>query len=154
MKIHFGKPKVWMIDKYDGRDNPHDHLAKWTKAYGAEPQPEWVHLFCHILDIIPMNWYLETEHHHDTEEWDILCQRFIMTFSFEDGFDYIDVVLQEVKEVIFRIPKDPLDLVKPDWTTQLSHALECYNVTAEEEDNDPRKINIPETEGHHEVEVP
>ena len=30
--------------------------------------------------------------------------------------------------------------------------LECYNVTAEEEDEDPQKVNIPEIEGHREVE--
>ena len=27
-------------------------------------------------------------------------------------------------------------------------------MTIEEEDEDPRKINIPETEGHHKVKVP
>jgi len=61
-----------MIDKYDGSDDPRDHLAKWTKAYGVDPQPKWVHLFCHTLDVIPMNWYLEIELFHGTEEWDIL----------------------------------------------------------------------------------
>jgi len=77
-----------------------------------------------------------------------------MTFSFDDGFESIDEALQEVKTTIFRISQDPLDLIQPYWTTQLSHALECYNVTAEEEDEYPRKINIPETEGHHGVEGP
>ena len=47
-----------------------------------------------------------------------------------------------------------MDLIQLDWTTQLSHTLECYNVTVEEEYEDPRKVNIPETEGHHEVEGP
>lgn len=32
--------------------------------------------------------------------------------------------------------------------------MECYNVTAKEEDEDPRNINIPETEGHCKVEGP
>jgi len=59
-----------------------------------------------------------------------------MTFNFEDEFDCIDEALQEVKASIFRIPQDPLDLIQPDWTTQLSHALECYNVTVKEEDED------------------
>jgi len=78
----------------------------------------------------------------------------MMIFSFEDGFDSIDEALQEVKATIFRIPQDPLDLMQPEWATQLSHALECYNVTAEDEDEDLRKINIPETECHHEVQGP
>jgi len=70
-----------------------------------------------------------------------------MMFSFEDGFESIDEALQEVKTTIFRIPQDPLDLVQVDWTTQLSHMLECYTVIVEEEDEDPKKINILETEG-------
>lgn len=99
-----------------------------------------------------MNQYLETELRHGTCEWDILYKRFIMMFSFKDGFDCIDEALKEVKVVIFRILQDPLDLIQLYWTTQLSHALECYNVTVEEEDEDPPKINIPKTKGHHEVE--
>lgn len=75
-----------------------------------------------------------------------------MMFSFEDGFDYIDTTLQEVKAAIFKILQDCLDLVQPDWTTQLSHGLEWYNVTTKEEDEDPRKINILETKRHHKVE--
>lgn len=59
-----------------------------------------------------------------------------MTFSFEDRFDCIDEALQDVKEGILRIPQDPLDLIQPNWTTQLSHVLECYNMTTEEEDED------------------
>jgi len=51
-----------------------------------------------------------------------------MTFSFEDWFDCIDEALQEVKATIFRILQDPLDLIQPEWTTQLSHVVECYNV--------------------------
>ncbi|MCY6524793.1 hypothetical protein, partial [Actinobacillus pleuropneumoniae] len=64
----------------------------------------------------------------------------------------INEALQDVKATIFRIPQDPLDLLQPEWASQLSHALEFYNVTAEDEDEDPRKINIPETEGHCEVQ--
>ena len=45
-------------------------------------------------------------------------------------------------------------MIQPNWTTQLSHALECYNVTTKEEDEDPRKINLRETKGNCEVEGP
>jgi len=83
-----------------------------------------------------MNWYMEIELHHGIGEWDIFHEGFIMTFKFEDRFDYIDEVLQEVKATFFRILRDPLDLIQPDWTTQSSHVLECYNVTVEEEDED------------------
>ena len=101
-----------------------------------------------------MNWYIETELRHGTSEWDILHEGFMMTFSFANGFDSIDEVLQEVKAAIFRIPQDPLDLIQLGWATQLSYMLECYNITTEVEDEYPRKINIPETEGHCEVQGP
>ena len=71
--------------------------------YRAKPQPKWVHLFCHTLNVIPMNWYLEMELHHGTEEWDFLGQGFFMTFNFKDGFESINESLQEVKTTIFKI---------------------------------------------------
>ena len=77
-----------------------------------------------------------------------------MTFNFEYGWDNIDEALQEVKATIFRIPQEPLHLIQPEWATQLSHALECYNIITEEEDEDPRNINILEVELHHKVEGP
>lgn len=77
-----------------------------------------------------------------------------MTFSFEDGWDSVDEALKEVKAVIFMIPEEPLDLIQPEWATQLSRTLECYNVIAEEEGEDLRNINIPETKGHRKVQGP
>jgi len=47
-------------------------------------------------------------------EWDILTWGFLMTFSFEDGFECIDEALQEVKAVSFTILMDPLDLIQLD----------------------------------------
>ena len=90
-----------------------------------------------------MNWYLETELRHGTAEWDILREGFLLTFSFEHGFASIDEALQEIKAVIFITSQEPMEWTQPDWSTQQRHALECYNVTAEEEDEDPRSINIP-----------
>ena len=94
--MQFGHPQVRLTEKHDGRNDLHNHLAKWTEAYGAKPQLEWVHLFYHTLDVILMNWYLEMEL-HGTEELDVLHQVFLMTFNFEDGFESIDDALQEVK---------------------------------------------------------
>jgi len=45
-------------------------------------------------------------------------------------------------------------LIHPNWSTHLNNALECYNETIEEDDEDPRNINILEAEGHYEVEGP
>lgn len=32
MRLRFGSPKVWLTEKYDGRNVLCDHLAKWTKV--------------------------------------------------------------------------------------------------------------------------
>ena len=50
---------------------------------------------------------------------------------------------------------DAQEIVKyrPDWTTQEAHAVEYYNL-AIDEDDDPRNIDIPESEGHCDVHGP
>jgi len=91
-----------LTNKYDGWDDPRSHLAKWNKVYEEVPKPEWVHLFCHTLDVIPMNWYTKTELFHGTSEWDNLDEGFLLTFTFEDCWcDTVDDVLQAVKVSIF-----------------------------------------------------
>lgn len=54
---------------------------------------EWVHIFYHTLDMIPMDWYLEIELFHGTAEWDILREGISMRFNLEDGFKCIDEAL-------------------------------------------------------------
>ena len=92
----------------------HEHVARWTKAWGEEPQTKWVHIFCHMLDTIPMNRYLETELRHGTTEWDVLKESFLLVFIFEDGFECIDEALQEIKAAIFRIPEECVAWVQPE----------------------------------------
>ena len=57
----------------------------------------------------------------------------------------MDDALQVLKATIFKIPLEPEEIVQPDWSRQLSQALECYNVQVEDDEDDPRNINIPET---------
>ena len=53
-----------------------------------------------------------------------------------------------------KIAKDPLPIhTQPDWTVQIENARECYNFTIDEDD-DPRNINIPESEGSRVVAGP
>jgi len=70
----------------------------------------------------------------------------LLRFLFEDQWmDTMDDALQVLKATIFKIPLEPEEIVQPDWSRQLSQALECYNVQVEDDEDDPRNINIPET---------
>ena len=103
---------MWLVDKYNGRDDPRTHLVKWSKVYGEEPQPKWVHLFYHTLDVIPMNCYTKMELHHGMSEWDVLHESFLLTFTFEDHLsDIVDDALQVVKAIIFKIPQEPMEVL-------------------------------------------
>lgn len=68
--------------------------------------------------------------------------------------DTIDNAFQVGKAAIFKVPLELEEIVPPDWSCQLSQALECYNVQIEDDEDDPRNINIPETEGSREVRGP
>lgn len=61
MKLRFGYANTRIMKKHTRKDDLREHLACSKKAWGEEPHLEWVHIFCHTLDTIPMNWYLEME---------------------------------------------------------------------------------------------
>ena len=77
---------------------------------------------------------------------------FILTSNFEDDFPYIDLSLQTVKKRIFE-NVTPLTWQQLDRATQIENALDCYNLTADEEE-DPRNIDIIESKGYREVTGP
>lgn len=82
MKLRLGYANTHITEKYIGKDDSCENLARWTKAWGEEPQLEWVHIFFHTFDTIPMNWYLETELQHGITKWDVLKEIFLLIFSF------------------------------------------------------------------------
>ena len=44
--------------------------------------------------------------------------------------------------------------MQTEWATQMNHTLECYIVTAKEEDKDLWKTKILQTEGHRDIQGP
>ena len=73
----------------------------------------------------------------------------ILTFNFKENFPYIDLALQTVKKRIFE-NVTPVVWKKSNWVAQIENALECYKLTADEEE-DPRNIDIAESTRYHEV---
>jgi hypothetical protein len=87
-----------------------------------------------------------------------LIHNFKVTFSFEDEAPSVDTTLQVIKENIFT-SEDSIELVPVCSVHRSSvivrEVLECYNVVGEDqEDEDPRNLQIPETEGERAVEGP
>jgi hypothetical protein len=76
-----------------------------------------------------------------------MTQNFVTTFLFEIKYPSIDQELHIVRHKLFEeasIP--PLEQEEDEWTVPLQKLQGCYNINVDEDD-DPRKMNIAETEG-------
>ena len=84
-----------------------------------------------------------------------MIDSFLLTFTFESEYLNVDQALDIIKIKIFEdcTPSVP---AQPDWAIQLEHALECYNFAAEpnDEDENPRRVNILESQGTRDVDGP
>ena len=75
----------------------------------------------------------------------------MLTFSINEVCPALDVAIRLIHTKVF----DDKEIAEyqPDWKEQEANAVECYNL-AIDEDDDPRNINILESEGHYEVHGP
>jgi hypothetical protein len=81
-----------------------------------------------------------------------MTQNFVTTFLFESQYPTVDQVLQIVRQKVFEeAPSLPLLQEEDEWMVPLQKLRGCYNINADEED-DPRKVNIIETEGQRDIE--
>ena len=71
-----------------------------------------------------------------------------MTFSINEVCPALDAAIRLIHTKVF--DDQEIAEYQPDWKEQEANAVECYNL-AIDEDDDPRNINIPESEGHCEV---
>jgi len=110
-----------------------------------------MHLFVHTLDTTLKNWYIELEVHIGIGDWEELKRNFKVTFSFENNNLLIDSTLQVIKNNIFQTKV--LMYNTPRVTTRVYEVFHCYNVVEEnQEDEYPRKFQIPKNEGEHAIE--
>ena len=88
---------------------------------------------------------------HGTVSWDCLVDIFVLTFSTKEVFPALDTAIRLIHTKVF----DDQEVVeyRPDWKIQEAHAVECYNL-AIDEDDDPCNVAIPESEGYCEVHGP
>jgi hypothetical protein len=102
--------------------------------------------------MIPINWYLQVELCFIPLDWEGMIQNFVTTFLFESGFPSVDQALQIMIHKFFKEASGlPLEQEEDEWTAPFQKLQGCYNTNADEDD-DPRKVNIVEIEGHRNVE--
>ena len=93
---------------------------------------------------------METKLHRGTENWQTLRENLYLTFD-QSEYPSVDDALELL---CIRVTDDPLPIsIQTDWTTQIENVKECYNFSIEEDD-DPRNINITESEGSRAVAGP
>ena len=142
--------EVW----YTGRSFPKDHVRSCKEFLRNIPQEQWVHKFINTLDMTPINWYLQVELWVITAEWEGMTQNFVTSFLFESQFPLVYQELQIFKQKLFEEAYSLLlEQEKGEWNAPLQKLQGCYNINADEDD-DPRKVNIAETEGQIYVEGP
>ena len=142
--MRFGEDDGGMNYKYDGQNDPRIHVEACIEAWKQRSVDEWVHIFIHTLGLIPKNWYIKIELRRGTKDWSLLID------GFKSKYPEIDNVVEVIRTKIFE--DGPLPLFnQPDWVALLETTLECYNFIADE-DEDPRNVNISESEGSCEVE--
>jgi hypothetical protein len=118
------------------------------------PQEQWVHKFINTLDTTPINWYLQAELCLVTTDWEGMTQNFVTTFLFEIQYPTVDQALQIIRQKVFEeAPSLPLEQEEDEWTAPFQKLQGYYNINVEEDD-DPRKVNIVETEGQRDIEGP
>ena len=94
---------------------------------------------------------METELRHGTESWYTLIDSLYLTFEYQSEHPLVDDTLELVR---LKIVEDPLPIcTQLDWTAQVENVRECYNFTIDEDEN-PRNINIQESEGTYAVVGP
>jgi hypothetical protein len=89
-----------------------------------------------------------------TTDWKGMTQNFVTTFFFESQYPSVGQALQIFIHKIFEEASSlPLEQDKDEWTAPLQKLQGCYNIN-DDEDDDPRKVKIAETEGQRDVEGP
>jgi hypothetical protein len=140
--------EVWYI----GRSCPKDHVQSCEETWSNILQEQWVHKFINKLDTIPINWYLQAKLRLITIDWEGMTRNFVTTFLFETQYPSVDQALQIVRQKVFEEASNPpLEQEEDEWTVPLQKLQGCYNIN-DDEDDDPRKVNIAEIEGQRDVE--
>ena len=122
-------------------------MLSCEEAWDNNHKEWWVHKFINTLDTTPINWYHHKELRLITIDWYGMNQNFITTFLFEIQYPTVYQALQNMRPKVFEeAPNLPLTKEGDEWIVPLQQLHDCYNINVDEDD-DPRDVNILETEG-------
>ena len=97
------------------------------------------------------SWYVVAELHRTITTWEELPVCFAHTFSFKDINPEVCNTLHIIRDVVLKVipAAYPVD---PHVHCSIQSMMTCYNLFGEPEDDDElRNVNIPESEGSHDV---
>ena len=152
--VCFGNLEVYHAGRYDGWNDTTSHLNKCHTLWASRPRDEWVHDFVHTLEEMPRSWYVATELHRTITTWEELSVFFAQTFSFQDANTEVCNALHIIHDVVLKVipvtyPDDP------HVHCSIQSMTRCYNLSGEPEDDDKlQNVNIPKSEGCHDVVMP
>lgn len=94
--------------------------------------------------------------HRETVRWEELVQRFKITFTFEHESPSIYGALQVIQMISEEEMMEVVLVCSAHRAKMIVHELlEYFNVAKEEYDKeDPRNVQVPETEGERAIEGP
>jgi hypothetical protein len=73
-----------------------------------------------MLEMTPINWYLQAELRLITTNWEGMTHNFVTTFLFESQFPSVDQALQIVRQKVFEeVSNLPLEHEEDEWTVPL-----------------------------------
>jgi hypothetical protein len=100
---------------------------------------------------MPINWYLDAELCLITTDWYEMTRNLIAMFLFEIQYPIVDQDLETMRKSVFEeAPNLPFTQEGDEWTAPLQQLQDFYNINADEDD-DPRYVDIAETEGHRDI---
>ena len=89
-----------------------------------------------MLEMTPINWYLQAELRLITTNWEGMTHNFVTTFLFESQFPSVDQALQIMRYKLFEeVSNLSLEQEDDEWTAPLQKLQGCYNINVDEDDD-------------------
>ena len=103
MTVHFRDIEEYHTRRYDGKNNPGDHLIECQTLLESWPKDEWFHAFVHMMDDMSRSWYVSAELRREITTWEELTIWFTYTLIFVDTNPTIHYSLKHIRDVVLKV---------------------------------------------------